>query len=103
MLSFELLKDWMSAEKKDFTAWVETKYWIIDRCLKSKFLKRYLITDKNMSAFQPSSAATSDRLVNKVAMCGALFAGVAFVGYRIVKNAVKKNRNKSDQGNYLCA
>ena len=54
-----------------------------------------------MSAFQPSSAATSDRLVNKVAMCGALFAGVAFVGYRIVKNAVKKNRNKSDQGNYL--
>ena len=56
-----------------------------------------------MSAFQPSSAATSDRLVNKVAMCGALFAGVAFVGYRIVKNAVKKNRNKPDQGNYLCA
>ena len=54
-----------------------------------------------MSAFQPSSAATSDRLVNKVAMCGALFAGVAFVGYRIVKNAVKKNRNKSDQGNYF--
>ena len=52
-----------------------------------------------MSAFQPSSAATSDRLVNKVAMCGALFAGVAYVGYRIVKNAVKKNRNKSDQGN----
>ena len=51
-----------------------------------------------MSAFQPSSAATSDRLVNKVAMCGALFAGVAFVGYRIVKNVVKKNRNKSDQG-----
>ena len=55
-----------------------------------------------MSAFQPSSAATSDRLVNKVAMCGALFAGVAFVGYRIVKNAVKKNRNKSDPGNYPC-
>ena len=54
-----------------------------------------------MSAFQPSSAATSDRLVNKVAMCGALFAGVAFVGYRIVKNAVKKNRNRSDQANYL--
>ena len=54
-----------------------------------------------MSAFQPSSAATSDRLVNKVAMCGALFAGVAFVGYRIVKNAVKKNRNRSDQGNYF--
>ena len=54
-----------------------------------------------MSAFQPSSAAASDRLVNKVAMCGALFAGVAFVGYRIVRNAVsKKNRNKSDQGNY---
>ena len=53
-----------------------------------------------MSAFQPSSAATSDRLVNKVAMCGALFAGVAFVGYRIVKNAVKKNRNKSDPGNH---
>ena len=52
-----------------------------------------------MSAFQPSSAATSDRLVNKVAMCGALFAGVAFVGYRIVKNAVKKNRNKPDPGN----
>ena len=46
-----------------------------------------------MSAFQPSSAATSDRLVNKVAMCGALFAGVAYVGYRIVKNAVKKNKS----------
>lgn len=54
---------------------------------------------KNMSAFQSSSAATSDRLVNKVAMCGALFAGVAFVGYRIVKNVVKKKQNKSDQGN----
>ena len=54
-----------------------------------------------MSAFQPSSAATSDRLVNKVAMCGALFAGVAFIGYRIVRNAVKKSRNKSDQGNYI--
>ena len=53
-----------------------------------------------MSAFQPSSAASSDRLVNKVAMCWALFAGVAFNGYRIVRNAVKKNRNKSDQGNY---
>ena len=52
-----------------------------------------------MSVFQPSSAATSDRLVNKVAMCGALFAGAAFIGYRIVKNAVKKNRNKTDEGN----
>ena len=52
-----------------------------------------------MSAFQPGSAATSDRLVNKVAMCGALFAGVAFVGYRIVKNSLsKKSRNKTDPG-----
>ena len=55
-----------------------------------------------MSAFQPGSAATSDRLVNKVAMCGALFAGVAFVGYRIVKNSLsKKSRNKTDPGKQI--
>ena len=39
-----------------------------------------------------ASTAASDRLVNKVAMCGALFAGVAYVGYRIVKKAFPTNR-----------
>ena len=42
-----------------------------------------------------ASAATSDRTVNKVAFCGALFAGVAYVGYKIVKTAF---RSKKTQG-----
>ena len=34
--------------------------------------------------------SASDRTVNKIALCGAIFAGVAYVGYSVVKQAFGK-------------
>ena len=36
------------------------------------------------------ASSASDRTVNKIALCGAIFAGVAYVGYSVVKQAFGK-------------
>ena len=44
-----------------------------------------------------SGAAGSDHTVNRIAFYSAIFAGVAYVGYTVVKDAFKKkdpNRGK---------
>jgi hypothetical protein len=41
------------------------------------------------------AGAASDRSVNKIALCGAIFAGVAYVGYSVVKQALGKTFAKS--------
>jgi len=48
-------------------------------------------------ALNPSSA--NDHTVNKVAVCSAIFAGFAYVGYSVAKNAFgRRLGRKSDDG-----
>lgn len=48
-------------------------------------------------ALNPS--ATNDHTVNKVAVCSAIFAGFAFVGYSVAKNAFgRRLGRKNDDG-----
>jgi len=43
------------------------------------------------------ASSASDRTVNKIALCGAIFAGVAYVGYSVVKQAFGKTFYKGDK------
>ena len=43
------------------------------------------------------ASSASDRTVNKIALCGAIFAGVAYVGYSVVKQAFGKTFNKTEK------
>jgi len=43
------------------------------------------------------AGAASDRSVNKIALCGAIFAGVAYVGYSVVKQAFGRTFTKSQK------
>ena len=43
------------------------------------------------------ASSASDRTVNKIALCGAIFAGVAYVGYSVVKQAFGKTFFKGDK------
>lgn len=52
------------------------------------------------------ASSASDRTVNKLAICGAIFAGVAYVGYSVVKQAfgktfAKPSKKKEDYGALL--
>lgn len=48
-------------------------------------------------ALNPTSA--NDHTVNKVAVCSAIFAGFAYVGYSVAKNAFgRRLGRKSDDG-----
>lgn len=50
-------------------------------------------------ALNPSSA--NDHTVNKVAVCSAIFAGFAYVGYSVAKNAFgRRLGRKSDDGEF---
>ena len=40
-------------------------------------------------------ASASDKTVNKIAICSAIFAGVAYVGYSYVKNAFSRSLKKT--------
>jgi hypothetical protein len=43
------------------------------------------------------ASSASDRTVNKIALCSAIFAGVAYVGYSVVKQAFGKTFNKTEK------
>jgi hypothetical protein len=43
------------------------------------------------------SSSASDRTINKIAFCGAIFAGVAYVGYSVVKQALGKTFSKAEK------
>ena len=43
------------------------------------------------------SSSASDRTVNKITLCGAIFAGVAYVGYTVVKQAFRKTFLRGDK------
>ena len=43
------------------------------------------------------SSSASDRTVNKITLCGAIFAGVAYVGYTVVKQAFGKTFLRGDK------
>jgi len=47
-----------------------------------------------------ASAASGDKTVNKVALCSAIFAGFAYVGYSVVKTAFcrKLGRRRDSEG-----
>jgi hypothetical protein len=38
-----------------------------------------------------TSASATDRTVNRVALCSAIFAGCAYVGYSVVRQAFNRN------------
>lgn len=41
------------------------------------------------------ASASSDRTFNKVALCSAIFAGFAYVGYSVVRTALNKRRTET--------
>ena len=43
------------------------------------------------------SSSATDRTINKIAFCGAIFAGVAYVGYSVVKQAFGKTFSKGEK------
>lgn len=45
------------------------------------------------------STTTNDKTVNKVALCSAIFAGFAYVGYAVVKTAFGKKGKHGDGNN----
>eukprot|EP00095_Tigriopus_kingsejongensis_P001237 maker-scaffold160_size295910-snap-gene-1.39 protein:Tk01237 transcript:maker-scaffold160_size295910-snap-gene-1.39-mRNA-1 annotation:"PREDICTED: LOW QUALITY PROTEIN: uncharacterized protein LOC103510027" len=49
-----------------------------------------------------TSAAATDRTVNKVALCSAIFAGVAYVGYSVARQAFSRRlvRNQNEPIDY---
>jgi hypothetical protein len=42
------------------------------------------------------ASSATDRTVNKIALCSAIFAGVAYVGYSVVKSAFGKKFGRGD-------
>jgi hypothetical protein len=49
------------------------------------------------------AAATGDKTVNKVALCSAIFAGFAYVGYSVVRTAFCRKLGRRDgEGNIKC-
>jgi len=42
------------------------------------------------------SAASGDKTVNKVALCSAIFAGFAYVGYSVVRTAFNRKLGRRD-------
>ena len=42
------------------------------------------------------SGTGTDRTVNKVAICSAIFAGFAYVGYSVVRTAFHRRRREGD-------
>ena len=47
-----------------------------------------------------SAAAPNDKTVNKVALCSAVFAGFAYVGYSMVRTAFGKRDKRHSEGEY---
>ncbi|CAL8078723.1 unnamed protein product [Orchesella dallaii] len=43
-----------------------------------------------------ASSSASDRTANKVALCSAIFAGFAYVGYSVVRTAFQRRRREGD-------
>lgn len=43
-----------------------------------------------------ASSATGDKTVNKVALCSAIFAGFAYVGYSVVRTAFCRKLGRRD-------
>lgn len=43
-----------------------------------------------------ANSATSDKTVNKVALCSAIFAGFAYVGYSVVRTAFCRKLGRRD-------
>ncbi|OXA52525.1 armadillo repeat-containing protein 10 isoform X2 [Folsomia candida] len=43
-----------------------------------------------------AGSSTTDRTVNKVALCSAIFAGFAYVGYSVVRTAFHRRRKEGD-------
>lgn len=43
-----------------------------------------------------ASAAPNDKTVNKVALCSAIFAGFAYVGYSVVRTAFCRKLGRRD-------
>jgi len=57
----------------------------------------YTVLIRLKMALNPTSA--NDHTVNKVAVCSAIFAGFAYVGYSVAKNAFgRRLGRKSDDG-----
>ena len=50
-----------------------------------------------------SAASGSDHTVNKIAFYSAIFAGVAYVGYTVVKDAFKKKNASQGKLKFLKA
>lgn len=49
------------------------------------------------------AASTGDKTVNKVALCSAIFAGFAYVGYSVVRTAFCRKLGRRDgEGNIEC-
>lgn len=45
-----------------------------------------------------SGAAPNDKTANKVALCSAVFAGFAYVGYSMVRTAFGKKDKRHSEG-----
>jgi len=43
-----------------------------------------------------SGGPSQDKTVNKVALCSAIFAGFAYVGYSVVRTAFHRRRKEGD-------
>lgn len=43
-----------------------------------------------------ASGSAADRTMNKVALCSAIFAGFAYVGYSVVRTAFQRRRKEGD-------
>lgn len=43
-----------------------------------------------------ASSSAADRTMNKVALCSAIFAGFAYVGYSVVRTAFQRRRKEGD-------
>lgn len=47
-----------------------------------------------------SAAGPNDKTVNKVALCSAIFAGFAYVGYSVVRTAFGKKGKRDSESKY---
>lgn len=45
---------------------------------------------------------SNDKTVNKVALCSAMFAGFAYVGYSMVRTAFGRRGKRESEGKFLC-
>ena len=48
-----------------------------------------------------TAAGSQDKTVNKVALCSAIFAGFAYVGYSAVRTAFGKKGKRDSEGESL--